>query len=136
MIGWLCRAVLIVGVCFGSPAFAEEKLPCTDKVTTYDIKMCLKDAFEQADADLNRAYKALRQAAEEWDAVEEDEQMKGAVKALIAAQRAWIVYRDQNCIVEGFRARGGSLESVFVTHCEIRLTKVRTKEMIERVTLH
>lgn len=136
MIVWVRRAVVIVGVCFGSPAFAEEKLPCTDKDTTYDIKMCLKDAFEQADAELNRAYKVLRQAAEQWDARQETEEGKGAVKALIAAQRAWIVYRDQNCIVEGFRARGGSLESVFVTHCEIKLTKVRTKEMIERVTLH
>jgi uncharacterized protein YecT (DUF1311 family) len=54
---------------------------------------------------------------------------KGAEKALLKAQRAWIDYRDGQCEAEGFQARGGTMEPMLVAGCIANLTDQRTKEL-------
>jgi uncharacterized protein YecT (DUF1311 family) len=48
------------------------------------------------------------------------------------AQRAWIVFRDAHCTVEGYdQARGGSMEPMVYHGCRARLTRERTRQLEE-----
>ena len=53
----------------------------------------------------------------------------GAVDALKRAQRSWIGYRDGQCELAGFEARGGSMEPMLVSGCLADLTRKRTAEL-------
>lgn len=53
----------------------------------------------------------------------------GALEALKKAQRAWIGYRDGQCELAGFEARGGSMEPMLVSGCLAELTRKRTDEL-------
>ncbi|MNT91411.1 hypothetical protein D3C72_2325040 [compost metagenome] len=53
----------------------------------------------------------------------------GAEEALKKAQRAWIGYRDGQCELAGFEARGGSMEPMLVSGCLAQLTTTRTEEL-------
>ena len=87
--------------------------------------------YADADGELNAAYKKAMAAAQKMDVEYKDmgEQYVGAVDALKRAQRAWIGYRDGQCELAGFEARGGSLEPLLVSSCLADLTRKRTAEL-------
>ena len=108
---------------------AEDAAPdCKDPQTQADMTQCAGLAAEKADKDLNAQYKKTRASQVAFDADSTDD-MKGAEKALVAAQRAWIAFRDAQCISEGFQAHGGTMEPMLVEACTERLTLARTKEL-------
>jgi len=111
-----------------APAAAEDEIDCENAMAQQDMNICAYRDFEAADAELNTVWKDAREAAKESDAELPDE-LKGADKALLAAQRAWIGYRDAQCELAGFEARGGSMEPMFVSGCKAELTRARTKEL-------
>jgi uncharacterized protein YecT (DUF1311 family) len=47
----------------------------------------------------------------------------------MASQRAWIAYRDAECIWQGFEAHGGSMEPMLVNACLAEKTTQRIKEL-------
>jgi uncharacterized protein YecT (DUF1311 family) len=49
--------------------------------------------------------------------------------ALLAAQRAWIGFRDANCRIESFQYRGGSAQRLTANGCLARMTEARTAEL-------
>ena len=55
----------------------------------------------------------------------------GWFASLLEAQRAWIAFRDAHCRVDGYMARGGSLEPLLVSTCKTALTKARTAQLQE-----
>ncbi len=109
------------------PAAAQEP-DCTDPVTQSDMNICADRDYQDADAELNAAWKEARASADQMDA-EYDDDLKGAAKALIAAQRSWIAYRDGKCELAGFDARGGSMEPMLVSGCLAEETRRRTREL-------
>jgi uncharacterized protein YecT (DUF1311 family) len=111
-----------------SPAMAQDEVDCTNAVTQYDMNYCAEKDFEAADDELNAVWKDARKAAKEIDDAQPDE-LKGADKALLAAQRGWIAYRDGRCELAGFEARGGSMEPQLVSGCKAELTRTRTREL-------
>ena len=50
-------------------------------------------------------------------------------RALLACQRAWLTYRDAQCLIEGYAARGGSMEPMLLSGCIARLTMARTQAL-------
>jgi uncharacterized protein YecT (DUF1311 family) len=111
------------------PAFGQE-VDCNNAMAQIEMNICSEQDFEAADAELNAVWKDARKTAKELDA-ELPEELKGAEKALLEAQRAWIGYRDGQCEVAGFEARGGSMEPMLVSGCKATLTRARTKELRE-----
>ncbi|MGD9869232.1 MAG: lysozyme inhibitor LprI family protein [Hyphomicrobiales bacterium] len=103
---------------------------CKDPQTQTDMNMCAGLAYKAADGELNAAYKKTLAAMREQDAALPAE-LKGAEVTLREAQRAWIVFRDKCCELEGFEARGGSMEPMLVGHCLAKVTNARTKELKE-----
>ena len=56
---------------------------------------------------------------------------KAQKRRCLPAQRGWIAYRDGQCELAGFEARGGSMEPMLVSGCLADLTRKRTKELKE-----
>jgi uncharacterized protein YecT (DUF1311 family) len=93
--------------------------PCADAVTQADMNMCAADDFRAADADLNRAYQALRSRLSG----------EGAREALLTAQRAWLALRDAECEFSTSAARGGSVHAMLVRQCLAEQTRSRTERL-------
>jgi len=117
------------GMATASGIFAqEEKTDCKNPQTQMEMTSCEQDRYGEADKALNAQWKATRAAAAATDK-DLDESDRGAEKALLTAQRAWISYRDAQCEAEGFQARGGSMEPMLVAGCLANMSDNRTKEL-------
>lgn len=95
------------------------------------MNMCVYRNFERADAEMNAQWKitaeAMKQADRELDRTYDKD--AGYFETLLAAQRAWITYRDQHCLAESFEARGGSMQPMLDSGCKITLTRERTRQL-------
>ncbi|MBX4866384.1 MULTISPECIES: lysozyme inhibitor LprI family protein [Rhizobium] len=113
-----------------SGAVSAEDIDCQNPKTQSDMTSCEAARHETADKALNEQYKKTRAAMIAIDK-DLDGDMKGAEKALVKAQRAWIDYRDAQCDAFGFQARGGTMEPMLVAGCLAEETDKRTKELKE-----
>ncbi|MBY3594386.1 lysozyme inhibitor LprI family protein [Rhizobium bangladeshense] len=113
-----------------SGALSAEDIDCQNPRTQSDMTSCEAARHETADKALNEQYKKTRAAMIAIDK-DLDGDMKGAEKALVKAQRAWIDYRDAQCDAFGFQARGGTMEPMLVAGCLAEETDKRTKELKE-----
>ncbi|WP_026618720.1 YecT (DUF1311 family protein) [Ensifer sp. WSM1721] len=134
------RAVAsVIGLLFVSmrSALAQEEpqVDCRNAVAQMDLNICADRDYRTADAELNKVYKqamtAMQATDKELGGI--DPAYVGAVEALKKAQRAWIGYRDGQCELAGFEARGGSMEPMLVSGCLAELTRKRTAELKELV---
>ncbi len=125
-------AVLLAGLAFAVPAAAEDEpeVDCENAMTQFDMNVCSQRDYEKADEALNAQWAKTKKVMAEWDA-ELDAENKGAVEALLAAQRAWIQYRDNQCNAVGYSVWGGSMYPTIVASCLEDLTRKRTKELEE-----
>jgi uncharacterized protein YecT (DUF1311 family) len=96
----------------------EKDSPCADVVITVDLANCLAKARDAADAQLNTAYKRLRGELDGADG-----------RRLMAAQHAWIQYRDANCAAERALYAGGTAASPAYLACLEAVTRARIKEL-------
>ncbi|WP_420851180.1 lysozyme inhibitor LprI family protein [Rhizobium quercicola] len=112
-------------------AAGPDDLDCSNAVTQSDMTACSQQDYETADVALNAAYRKTmaRAQAMDKDLADLGDGMVGAVEALKAAQRAWIAYRDAQCELAGFEARGGTMEPMLVAGCLAELTTKRTDEL-------
>jgi uncharacterized protein YecT (DUF1311 family) len=84
-----------------------------------EMNQTAESDFEKADARLNAAYKKVL--------AKEDEDGK---KKLIAAEKAWVAYRDAEADYEAdSQARGGSMEPMIYSGTEATLTEDRIKQL-------
>ena len=109
-----------------TPAFADDALNCKDPQDQSTMTMCAGLDFEKADKELNTLWPKLKADAETSD---KDTGKTEFFDALIASQRAWIVFRNAECSWQGFEAHGGSLEPMIVNGCSARLTRERIKQL-------
>lgn len=131
MSNWLMAGIALVATLgFSGLATAEEDPPidCDNAQVQAEMNICAYRDFEAADKELNAQYKKTRAAMVEMDAMYEPEQ-RGAEKALLKAQRAWIEYRDGHCEAYGFEAHLGSMEPMLISGCQAELTRTRTREL-------
>jgi uncharacterized protein YecT (DUF1311 family) len=123
----LCLLLVIA-----APAFAEGEsdVDCANATAQRDLNACAYQEYEAADVELNAVYRQAVTAAGNIDK-ELDGADVGAGEALKKAQRAWIAYRDGQCELAGFQARGGQAEPMLVSGCLAALTQKRTAELKE-----
>lgn len=122
---WSCAVVLSTLLC--GTALADD-LDCKNPQMQTDMTACEQQRQGEADTALNVQYKKTRAATVEVDK-NIDANLRGAEKALVKAQRAWVDFRDAECEVSGFQMRGGSGEPMLVAGCIADLTDTRTKEL-------
>jgi uncharacterized protein YecT (DUF1311 family) len=84
------------------------------------LNQCADLAYRKSDTELNSLYKevVLR--------LKDDSQ---AGKLLVAAQRAWISFRDAECAFSSAGNIGGSIHPLIYSGCLGRLTKTRIDDL-------
>ena len=115
-IGVIVAAALALGAIAPMPALAQTQ-------TELNIQAA-KDA-QAADKQLNVVYQRLMKKLD-----------APARKKLVAAELAWIKFRDLQCEVEGDWYRGGSLASMTYGQCKTRLTRERIKDLELALEVH
>jgi uncharacterized protein YecT (DUF1311 family) len=98
---------------------------CASATTQAAMNTCAAADFARADAALNATY------AEVMARLARDEQGRAR---LVAAERAWLTFRDAQCAFETSRAEGGSIHPMLVAICRAGLTVAREKSL--RAFLH
>ena len=53
----------------------------------------------------------------------------GYAAALLASQRAWLQFRDTQCVIEGGALAGGSMQPMAQAQCLARLSRERGKQL-------
>ncbi len=120
-------ALICVTAGISMPVAAQEP-NCKEPQTQADMTICAGKDYEKADKELNVAYQKLRKLLIERDKAA-DADGKGATDALVTAQRAWVAFRDANCAVPGFQARGGSMEPMLISSCLAETSGKRAEEL-------
>lgn len=82
------------------------------------MNLCAQQNYAQVDADLNEAYRALKVVLP-----------KGGKEALIAAETAWLQFRDRDCDFERSAFAGGSIVPMIYNTCLTERTTARTNEL-------
>jgi uncharacterized protein YecT (DUF1311 family) len=96
------------------------------------MKMCTGEAYEAADKLLNRNYKntVLELKKDSGDKYTNESNAE-ILKRVVAAQKAWIPFKDAQCNLEGTTMLGGSGESLMIGGCMYRMTVDRVKALAE-----
>lgn len=121
-------AVGIVLLAVMGMARSAGSLDCDNAVTTVDMKQCAQNEYDKADKELNDAYKKVMAAVK----------ASGNPKAkdkLVAAQRAWIDFRDKDCAFEASVFEGGTMYGLIYTSCLTDHTEKRTKELLSFIDM-
>jgi uncharacterized protein YecT (DUF1311 family) len=110
-------AFLFLGLVPAADLSASER-DCKDAVSTAEMRTCVNERYQAADAELNRVY---RQLASQLSGMRR-EQLK-------AAQQAWIVFRDKNAAFAASVVEGGTLYPLLEITELTNLTKQRTDQL-------
>lgn len=91
---------------------------------------CFRREFERVDAAMNAQWQRTAAAMKAADReLERDDRQPRHFPTLLAAQRAWVTYREQHCLGASFEARGGSLQPTLDSTCQTGLTRERVKQL-------
>ncbi len=115
------RIFVVALLAFPSQAFAEL---CDDPQTQSDMNYCAKYHFDKADGELNDVYGRLKSGYAKY---------ADAKSALVAAQRAWVSFRDAECQQDEVAVDGGSAAAMIILDCKARLTNARTEQLQDRL---
>jgi uncharacterized protein YecT (DUF1311 family) len=117
---------------------AEPPMPgwnCDNPIVQQEMNWCAGQDTAAADAKLGLQWKITAAKMKARDAQfaasssPEYDSREGYFQSLRKAQRAWLGYRDAHCRVDGYSARGGSMEPMLVSFCMTNLTRQRTEEL-------
>jgi len=91
---------------------------CNNPQTQSKMNICASIAYQNADRKLNQVY---RQLLPKLSAARKQK--------LIAAQQAWIKFRDSSCEFERSAYEGGSIAPMIYGNCLAAVTEQRTKDL-------
>ncbi|MBD2598427.1 lysozyme inhibitor LprI family protein [Nostoc spongiaeforme FACHB-130] len=100
--------------------YLVQKTNCNDPQTQLEINICSQLSYQNADKKLNQVYKQLLPKLS-----------KTRQQKLIAAQLAWIKFRDASCEFERSAYEGGSIAPAIYAGCLEEATNQRTQQLRE-----
>jgi uncharacterized protein YecT (DUF1311 family) len=104
-----------------SPAAAQTQAEMNGQATA---------GYKAADAAMTRQWQRSYAAMKRRDAADTSRGGGfGYAAATLASQRAWLAFRDRQCVIEGGEFAGGSLGTMTRLQCMARLTKERTVQL-------
>lgn len=111
---------------YSSAALAVD---CENAVTTIAINECASQEQKAVEAQLNAAYRRAIQVLEQPDT--ETERYSDSKRALIAAQRAWIQFREADCTAVFTRHASGTIRTAMFLGCLQHHAEQRIKDLEE-----
>lgn len=117
----------------GAPALDCAHPERMDQAT---LTFCAGSDFERADAALNAEWKRTAAKAKQRDAQVDRtyDRQPGWFDTLLAGQRAWLAFREAQCTLQGFDARGGSMQPMLENGCKAQMTEQRTRQLHSLLT--
>ena len=91
---------------------------CANASDEAALNQCASTSLKASDGELNTLYRQIQKRVN-GDA--------DKTKLLVAAQRAWVTFRDAECNFSSAGVTGGTLYPLAVTQCRDGLTKDRIK---------
>ncbi|NNE79363.1 MAG: DUF1311 domain-containing protein [Silicimonas sp.] len=132
----------LLDACYASATDAQARQACIGAMstvcmdqdggqTTLGMSSCLNAEAEVWDALLNKEYKGTRawMTAADADEAEYFPDFARRAETLLAAQRAWIVFRDAQCDLAFALWGSGSMRSIAWADCRMQITADRTLEL-------
>jgi uncharacterized protein YecT (DUF1311 family) len=114
-----------------APAVGPDATDCDGDSPQQVLNICAANAAQSADAEMTAQWKITAADMKRKDRGIDRSYDKepGYFATLLAAQRAWLTYRDQQCLVESFDMRGGSGAPQIHSGCMHRLTRERLAQL-------
>lgn len=106
---------------------AGVQVNCDGEVSQGEMNECAYQDFQAADAKLNAEWKLAVARVKARDRESGDQPSE--YDTLLAAQRAWLTYRDRHCQGEGFGMRRSAAEPRIVDSCKLKLTQARIDQL-------
>ena len=101
-----------------------------DAQTQAEMNTQAATSYKTADAAMTRQWQRSYAAMKRRDAADNSRGGGfGYAAATLASQRAWLAFRDRQCVIEGGEFAGGSLGAMTRLQCMARLTKERTVQL-------
>ena len=111
----------VLALAIATPAAAQTQAQMNQSAAT---------AFARADATMTRQWKATYAAMKARDAGDRSRGGGfGYAAALLESQRAWLRYRDTQCVIEAGRYAGGSMQPMAAAGCRAKLTDARRAQL-------
>lgn len=105
---------------------------CANATSQVDMNRCAQAALQRADAAMTREWQASYARMKAEDAANTSRGGGfGYAAAALASQRAWLKFRDTQCVLEAGRYAGGSMQPLARANCLERLTKERAQQLRE-----
>ena len=123
------KYLALILILWAGPAWADEKIDCTAPGSTGEENQCADEAFQKADKEMNAVWPKLVASAEQSDLNDDATRKHHYKKMVIAAQRAWLAYRDADCQLGEFIMEGGSGSGPIIGNCRAYLTEERVKKL-------
>ncbi len=117
----MIRYVLIAALACAAPAAAQ---------TQRDMTATAIRQFQSADTAMTRQWQRTYAYMKGRDA--QDTSRGGGfgyAASTLASQRAWLAFRDTQCVIEGGQYAGGSVEPLARIQCRTRMTRERTTQL-------
>lgn len=111
-----------------APADATD---CDDNSPQQMLNICAANAAQAADQEMGTVWKrvAAEMKRRDTEIDRKTDREPGFFETLLAGQRAWLTYRDKQCLVESFEMRGGSGAPQIHGGCLHRLTRERIDQL-------
>jgi len=110
---------------------AEPQIDCDSAVTQTEMNICSLQSYQRADAELNAVWKKAADRAKRSD--RSAAEYGGSTRSftnLLAAQRAWLTFRDAHCLAEnGSREDSGTIWPLLQSSCLEAVTEQRTSQL-------
>lgn len=95
-------------------------------------RLCTDDARKAVDAALTRLYGQITTALKRPSgSSDNDSSNRELLKRLVASERAWIAYRDSECLHESGTMLGGSGEPTILVECEYSFERDRVNGLFD-----
>jgi uncharacterized protein YecT (DUF1311 family) len=111
-------------------ATATAQAGCANPVTQTQMNQCAQTAWQRADAVMTREWRASYAAMKARDNADTSRGGGfGYASAALNSQRAWLKFRDTQCVLEAGSYAGGSMQPLVRFTCLERLTKERAQQL-------
>ena len=118
---WTPALAGVAAMVLATPATAQTQAQMTAQAGS---------AYKAADAAMTAQWQRTYAAMKRRDAADKTRGGGfGYAAATLASQRAWLAFRDRQCMIEGGEFAGGSLQPMARLQCAARLTKERTMQL-------
>lgn len=114
-----------------APAVDRDATDCDDDSPQQMLNICAANAAQAADYEMNLAWKRVVAEMKRRDTQidRKTDREPGFFDTLLATQRAWLTYRDKQCLLASFEMRGGSGAAQIYGGCFHELTRARIAQL-------